>query len=253
MGMTGILASPFVYADRIVAFIDVLGFSELVTASDKDSIALSKLKKLIATYELFERFMRDYFDFAEGDFFSDCFVLSVNTDQVIYLIRETGYLCRHLLLQGFSCRGGISAGALYHHGRVVVGPALIKAYQLERSVAVYPRVLLDDATMACWEEEFRPSSAHPHLQTLVKRDRDGQHFIDIFNPEWGPNFIPWTEFIPSSDSVPTDPIEFLKVAWKRIKDNHAANIGNAKIRAKYEWLATECDQRATALGVKLAA
>jgi hypothetical protein len=45
MGMTGILASPFVYADRIVAFIDVLGFSELVTASDKDSIALSKLKK----------------------------------------------------------------------------------------------------------------------------------------------------------------------------------------------------------------
>jgi hypothetical protein len=180
-------------------------------------------------------------------------VLSVNADQVIYLIRETGYLCRYLLLQGFSCRGGISAGSLYHHGQIVVGPALIKAYQLEKSIAVYPRVILDDATMARWGEEFRPGSAHPHLEALVKRDHDGQYFIDIFNPEWGPNFIPWTEFIPSSDSVPIDPIEFLKGAWKRIEENRAANIGNAKILAKYEWLATQCDQRATALGVKLAA
>jgi len=251
--MTGAIASSVVYADRIVAFIDVLGFSELVKASDTDSTALSKVKKLIATHELFERFMGEYLDFARADFFSDCFVLSVNTDQVIYLIRETGYLCRHLLLQGFSCRGGISAGSLYHHGPVVVGPALIKAYHLEKTVAVYPRVLLDDATMACWDEEFRLGSAHPHLKALVKRDRDGQHFIDIFNPEWGRNFIPWTEFIPSSDSVPTDPIEFLKEAWKRIEDNRAANIGNAKICAKYGWLSTECDQRATALGVTLAA
>jgi hypothetical protein len=251
--MTGMLASTFAYADRIIAFIDVLGFSELVKASDADPIALSKLKKLVATYELFERYMREYFDFANSDFFSDSFVLSVNTDQVIYLIRETGYLCRHLLMQGFSCRGGISAGSLYHHGQIVVGPALIKAYRLEKSIALYPRVILDDATMAHWGEEFRSGSAHPHLEALVKRDRDGQHFIDIFNPEWGPNFIPWTEFIPSRDSVPTDPIDFLKEAWKRIEDNRAANIGIAKILAKYEWLATQCDQRATALGVKLAA
>jgi hypothetical protein len=136
--------------------------------------------------------MRVYLDFANSAFFSGSFVLTVNPDQVIYLIRETGNLCRHLLLQGFSCRGGISAGSLYHHGQIVVGPAFISAYQLEKSVAVYPRVIVDDAAMACWKEEFSVGFHRPHLESLIKRDRDGQHFLDIFNPEWR-NFIPPTD------------------------------------------------------------
>lgn len=243
----------FDYQNRVVAFIDVLGFAELVKASDADPTARAKLSKIITANKLFDRFIGEFLRFADAAFFSDCFVLSMHQpeSQLIYLIRETGYLCRYLLLQGFPCRGAITTGSLYHDGRFVVGPALVDAYRLEQSVAIYPSIILDHATMAYWKHEFRldefgHGSAHPQLEALVKCDRDGQHFLDIFNPEW-PIFLPWTEFIPSTDSVPVDPVDFCKEARKRIADGREANIGNAKVLAKYEWLATECEERASAL------
>ncbi len=247
--------NSFDYQERAVAFIDVLGFADLVKASDANPAARAKISKLIGTNKLFDQFMKKL-PFATASFFSDSFVLSMmQADRVFYMVREIGYLCRHLLLLGFPCRGAITVGSLYHHKRIVVGPAFVDAYRLEQSVAIYPRVILDDATMAHWKHEFRldefgQGSAHPHLKSLVKRDRDGQHFIDIFNPEWGPNFIPWTEIIPSPDPVPTDATDFLKAANKQIQDGLAANIGRPKVRTKYEWLAAECSECATALGVK---
>lgn len=250
--------NSFVYQKRVVAFIDVLGFTELVGQSDADEIAQAKIGKLIDINKLFEKFVGDFLRFADGAFFSDCFVLSMHPPEVrlIHLIRETGYLCRYLLLQGFPCRGAITTGSLYHHGRFIVGPALVNAYRLEQSVAIYPRIILDDATMGHWKHEFRQDefgvgAAHPELEGLVKRDRDGQQFLDIFHPGWASTFLQWTDFV-TSDPIPTDPAEFLKEAWKRIEEGRTAHTGNPKVLAKYEWFATECAERATALGVKLA-
>jgi len=231
----------------------VLGFGDLVKQSDANPTAREKTRKLIAANKLFERFVGEYFPFADAAFFSDSFVLSLPEPGtgLIHLIRETGFLCRYLLSQGLPCRGAITTGSLYHDGRFVVGPALVDAVRLEQSVAIYPRIIIDDATMEYWKaefwlDEFGQGCAHQQCEALVKRDRDGQHFVDIFNPEW-PNFLPWTECIPSTDSVPTDPADFCKEARKRIADGRAANIGNAKVVAKYEWLATECEERASAL------
>jgi hypothetical protein len=142
--------NSFDYQERAVAFIDVLGFAELVKQSDANPTARAKLGKLITADKLFERFVGKFLRFADAAFFSDSFVLSVHPPEsaLIYLIRETGYLCRYLLLQGFPSRGAITTGSLYHDGRFVVGPALVGAYRLEQSVAIYPRIILDDATMA---------------------------------------------------------------------------------------------------------
>lgn len=40
-------------------------------------------------------------------------------------------------------RGGIVRGNLYHQEGKIVGPALIKAYKLERDKAVYPRIIIE--------------------------------------------------------------------------------------------------------------
>lgn len=232
------------YQERVVSFVDVLGFAALVNDSSKDPTAREKIVKLIDTDKSFERFVGTLLKWANATFFSDSFVLSMEASRVLYLVRETGYLCRHLLLLGFPCRGAITAGPLYHHDRVVVGPALVKAYQLEHSVAIYPRVVLDDAAMGLWREEFAADSAHPHFESLVKRDRDGQHFVDIFNPAW-PEFIPWTEFIPSIDLVPTEAGDFLKEAFKPIQHGLVTHRGDAKVYAKYSWLDAEYKEHAS--------
>lgn len=121
----------------------------------------------------------------------------------------------------------------------MIGPAFVGAYRLEQSVACYPRVILDEAAMKLWKEEFALPPAHADLKSLVKRDRDGQHFIDVFRREWSTNFIPWTEILPSAESIPIDHVDLLKLMSQQIQKGLADNIGRPKVHAKYEWLATE--------------
>jgi hypothetical protein len=237
-------AASFEYQERIVAFIDVLGFSDLVKASDTNPVARGKISKLIVSNRLFERVMDDA-RFAGATFFSDSFVLSMQPDRMFYMVREVGHLCRFLLLQGLPCRGAITVGSLYHHDRLVIGPAFLDAYRLEQSVACYPRIILDDTAIEFWRMEFASPPAHVHLESLVKLDRDGQHFIDIFSREWDANFISWTDIVPSPESPPNDHADFMELASQQIQDGLAANTRSSKVRAKYEWLATECNAQST--------
>jgi hypothetical protein len=239
---------PFDYEERVVAFIDVLGFANLVEQSEGNDSARAKVRKLITINRLFEQFISEYLDFAEAAFFSDSFVLSMGPPDVrtLYVIREIGYLCRYLLWQGFPCRGAIATGSLYHRGRFIVGPALVNAHRLEQSVAIYPRVILDGDTLRHWQSEFCESSPHSNFETMVKRDRDGQYFLDVFSPAWTTT-LPWTEFLPSYDHMPTDPDAFLQETATHIVDGIETNARDLKIRAKYEWLATQHEQHLTQL------
>lgn len=240
-------SNSFDYQERVVAFIDVLGFAELVRRSDTNPTVRAKVRNLIAVNKLFEQFAREFLGFAEAAFFSDSFVLSMPQPdaRALFMIREVGYLCRYLLLQGLPCRGAITTGSLYHYGRFVIGPAFVSAFELEKSVAIYPRVVLDDATIRHWQNEFRPETPHPDFELLVKRDCDGQFFLDIFNPGWTTT-PQWTKFIKSCDQVPIDQVEFLKMARIQIEDGLVVNSGNPKVRIKYEWLATQLSEYASA-------
>jgi len=239
------------YQERVVAFIDVLGFADLVKDSATGSAAQEKINKLIAIYKVFDWFVPQMLDkLVDGSFFSDSFILSTTSSQALYVIRETGNLCRYLLLQGFPCRGAIAAGLFQHRERIVIGPALVDAYRAEQSIAIYPRVVLDDTTANYWEEECAPDTAHPHLKSLVKKDCDGQHYLDIFDPKWGEAFLPWTDRV-FTDLVPTDPAQFLTAAFQKIRESLRASRSNAKIHAKYMWLATKCQSHAAALGLEL--
>jgi hypothetical protein len=236
----------FEYQERVLAFVDVLGFAQLVERSKADQNIRAKVAKLIEINRLFERFVSSFLDFAEATFFSDSFVLSMQPPDVraLFVIREIGYLCRYLLWQGFLCRGAITTGYLYHRGRFIVGPALVSAYRLEQSVAVYPRLILDSETLLHWQNEFREGSPHSHFESMVKRDRDGQYFLDIFSSEWTTT-LPWTEFVSSYDQMPTDPKTFLEETAKFITDGLETNSDDQKNRMKYEWLATQHKEHMT--------
>jgi hypothetical protein len=226
----------FAYQDRLVAFVDVLGFSQLTLLSEKDDAALAKIGKLVATNRLFEAFFGKLMDRAKVAFFSDSFVVSMGPDEIFYLVREIGYLSRYLLLLGMPCRGGISRGLLHHDGPVIVGPALIHAYQLEHCIAKMPRVILDDAAMDCWRNEFKAEPAHADCEKLVQTDPEGIHQLALADTGWTTNFLPWTEFIPARDSIPATHEEFLVTARAQIARGLAA-AKDEGVRVKYNWLA----------------
>lgn len=73
------------YEDRLVAFIDVLGFSELVQASETNAAARSRIAGLVTADKLFERFDGTVLPGigGRGAFFSDSFILSMAPDRFI--------------------------------------------------------------------------------------------------------------------------------------------------------------------------
>ena len=233
----------FSYDNRVVAFVDVLGFSDLVEKSANNQTEKDKIGEIIGADKLFSNFVNVFLaEMASGAVFSDSFVLSMAPQNVYFMVREVGHICRHLLQLGISCRGAITIGPFYHHGHIMVGPALVKAVRLEKSVAIYPRIILDDLSFAAWEDEFELSSAHSGGKSLVKRDHDGRHFIDIFHPEWFDcRFLPLAEFGICANAFPPNHNEFISAASVNIKRNLEIFKAQPKTHAKYSWLYSECE------------
>lgn len=194
------------YEERVVAFVDVLGFKEIIarSASDPELVhrifyALDVRKDDWATmYAADVGLQRKPEEFSDRfHSFSDCVVMSVGTEieDIGLLVYGIFKLCRQLLVQGFASRGGIAKGLLYHHDEVqaaagsnraptmVFGPAFIDAYQFESSHADGPRVILQNKV---WQQINTYCSDNPSeklgkfLSTHIRRAEDGPAFIDLF-------------------------------------------------------------------------
>jgi len=129
------------YENRIVAFVDVLGFSNLV---------YSKTTELISKY--FSFVVDDFRDAVEKHGFkfliiSDSIVLSApDTKEDLRTTVKILYRLQQKLLEeeGILIRGGLSYGELHMEAddNIIVGPGLINAYNLESS-ATSPRIIID--------------------------------------------------------------------------------------------------------------
>jgi hypothetical protein len=144
-------AEPLVYSDRVVAYLDLLGFSNLVL----DGRAEDALFALEQVQQTQERAVKEksknpeWFDFS---MFSDSIAVSIDLVSgdpkvsmelrawiLVNFVRSV-YLAR--LKAGVLVRGAIVRGGLYHEDPIVFGPALVAAYRDEMR-AVYPRVVVN--------------------------------------------------------------------------------------------------------------
>lgn len=158
------------YEKRLITFIDILGFKEIVKQSDND---LSKVELIYSVLEYLKNWeISDNWDLKlveiEEDAqkrgvenfdirkktnitaFSDSIVVSVKIDNNINemastLIANLAYIGAILLEKGVLFRGGITLGNLIRNENgTVFGQGLIDAYQLENNNAKYPRIILSD-------------------------------------------------------------------------------------------------------------
>ena len=135
--------------EHFVAYIDVLGFSDLVKNSEPELVFnyLSGLVDLVHDLNKRENFQCCI------DIGSDTIVLSVPIDDVPddstgKLMKFIKYINRLQLrniveLECLPLRGGITAGQFYTNGKnVLFGKAYIEAHDLEKA-ANFPRILVD--------------------------------------------------------------------------------------------------------------
>jgi hypothetical protein len=227
------------YENRIVLFLDILGFSELVSRSEKDKNDFEKIKTSI-------RIIRKIFNVTQKtkertiSQFSDSIVVSflvTEKGEVDLLLQKTKLLIKRLILNKIVCRGGIAQGKLIHDNIFMFGPAFIKAYKLECSSAIYPRVIIEDESIIKIGIEnygFHPSQdqsmEESEIKSLLAKDIDGFYYINYFSVD---------TFWELSKSEK----QYIKELRKLIVENLSSNLSNIKARAKFEWMKTKFNEK----------
>ena len=136
-----------IYEKRIVAFVDILGFSTMIEDSKADTPLRRKIKRAM---EIIRRAADSEYEDKKVSTFSDSAVISYrlqSRSSLFYLLMDVIHLQLELGTLGIMIRGGIAIGDCFHDGKIIFGPAMNEAYRLESKVAQWPRVVITSATL----------------------------------------------------------------------------------------------------------
>lgn len=169
-----------IYETRVVAFIDILGFSEVIKDEMKAKQifdALKEVKDHVDTHFTSDNYARfkGVFD-TQITAFSDSVVISGSASQAIIVYLDTLRFAGLLIKNGFLCRGALSVGKLHHSNGLLFGQAFIDAYKSETKRAIYPRIIVDKEVESLIAESEINQGEFSHL---LKDDFDGECYIDL--------------------------------------------------------------------------
>lgn len=130
------------YERRVVIFYDVLGWQNHIKAAGDDINAIGRLRRIVLRYSR-SLPLRTSLN-VRVTTFSDNVVISQDVSrETPLLITLIAFFQIAGALSGFLLRGGITIGRIVHDSECVFGPGLNRAYELEKDVAKYPRIVLD--------------------------------------------------------------------------------------------------------------
>ena len=187
------------YENRIVAFIDILGFRGLLseTTDSNDNDNEEAIDNLISAYAS----IREIWDLdkkseildvepsttKQVSIFSDCLVVSFEVNKpsaVFFTLLEIKWLIMRLISRKILCRGAISIGKMIHTNNYLFGPVLVEAYLLESKAAMYPRIILDNTLIEAGayfrSDHHSYSQEYEYVESLLGQDSDGMYYVDYF-------------------------------------------------------------------------
>ena len=190
------------YKKHIVAFIDILGFKNLVETSEnslekceeiryilKRFLYITKRKTWKRAKKLMEieedaqkRELSDFYvdNMVKTSSFSDSIIIAIEAEDKINertsaLIALLSEISMELLASGVLTRGAISYGNLYadKKSNIFYGRALNEAYLLESTISIFPRIILSDSLVNSLKYPLcTKRDRHPYHQ-YVRRFNDG--------------------------------------------------------------------------------
>lgn len=139
------------------------------------------------------------------------------------------YICIYLNQIGVFLRGSVTFGKLYHENHVCFGDAMVEAYNIEQSLAKYPRIVVAEKAIIHGIEVpgYANTSEHEmeYLGQLLKKDKnDNWFYLDYL----------------SQDQEIDDPNCYPCVLYKvkkHVINNLNSTRNNRKIFKKYQWFA----------------
>lgn len=178
------------YKEYYVAFLDVLGFKNIVNSNGASYIhnifnKIRQAKKFVKN-DRAGRIIEE----TKFYFFSDSIVCAIpaGEENALASLCSNCMLIQHALWSEVGpiwVRGGIVKGLLYCGNGEVFGPGLNEAYKLEENLAAYPRIIMTKLTFENGLEESDPKDC----MDFVINTSDGLKMIDtlahpvVFDPE----------------------------------------------------------------------
>ncbi len=176
--------------NSFVAFIDVLGSSEAIK-NDPDKSLNAIHKAYDMAIDKFNRYENGNFNELKINIFSDNIILSCPVKEGEEVEALVSILFFSMLLQvcmwinGLMVRGGIAFGDYFADGIMVWGKALLRAYELESKIAIYPRIIVMPEIV-----DILNCFSSPIFKSFVCEDYDGIFFIDpLGNKKIGDEFL----------------------------------------------------------------
>lgn len=175
------MKTSYEYQERIVVLLDILGFKSLVN----DESRCEEIGTLLKMPYILEQIDIQRFFKIKGlttTSISDSLVFSVGLKERAAMDKSVKLITvfvQTLLSHKFLVRGGIAIGKLYHDANIVYGPGLVKAYNLEKYSALYPRVIMmasdfERAILSCGK------ITQEILRKMFTLDIDGFLALDCF-------------------------------------------------------------------------
>jgi hypothetical protein len=253
------------YEDRVVCFLDILGFGGHIACSIQQdgSDANEKIRELSDVFANIREILeidrpavrRD----KEVTQFSDSIVISFpayTESGVFFALQDILWVQISLAQKGYLCRGGVTRGRLIHTPTVLFGPAMVEAYTLESKSALYPRVILDaeiiNTGVAAHALHHLPIHEEQSILSLLKRDLDGMYYInyitgaqvELDDPELDyPGYLHQLRKLISEGILAKDPSVAIKYKWLReklvdhlriVKENARKQAVSDDLREAYE-------------------
>lgn len=224
------------YDLRYVAFLDLMGFKNMVSQSTKDTVILKTINQaldytghiqhdnyngIIPMVELGKRVTA----------FSDSVVISYDASMPgagFHVLMDLVHICNDLLGLGIPVRGAVTVGQLIHTERKCFGPAMVEAYLMESEKAKFPRVIVDSKVI---EYDLKnPGKANTfkyeaeYLDKIIQKDiNDDEYFLDYLKQ--------WNEF-----DEPEIYDNYILRTKRFIIEKLSTYKDDEKIYEKYVWL-----------------
>jgi hypothetical protein len=172
--------STELYPDRFCAFVDILGFRNLIARLTNSDPEVQSLRDILL--RVHNPRVREFKDLHHVGYrtqsISDAVAVSVipTIAGLLLLTRALEQLAMDLLALGYFVRGAIVRGRLYHDDSIIFGDALIRAYDLETTVVRYPRIMVRSDVLDGLNAK---SPLVPAIKAAVRDSADGPRYIHV--------------------------------------------------------------------------
>ena len=226
---------PNGYSQKYVAFLDILGFKEIINEKSPDWIKLhiyDEVRKVDTLFhsDLYGKLLpQTTCNALEFVIISDSIIISlpITMDRAFETFFMACVTLQRMFLRSSNpilLRGAISKGDYFHYDHITFGPALTQAYLLESSMAIYPRVIIDNIIQVSETGETKGTL----LPSICLYDGDGFQYLDyvrfalMFHDDDGSDCMRINQLIISCrEKYKSNPSIYGKYNWLANKFNSA--------------------------------